>query len=126
MRPHGPLHSLTTRIPTAEKKMAEELDPKSVPEDVKRAAARAVSLLVEREFDELESLTNAIRTKATDMRRVLDDYLAQYGGNRFVLPPQLDAAFVWYAGASSSKVTWFCDFDLWTEHGRSDLTCELE
>jgi hypothetical protein len=88
----------------------------------KNLMREVIERLVSRRYVELETMTNGIRLKASDMDRAV----AEYG--RILVPPPENAFelldIVEVHGFSNTK--WSVVMPLWTrEEGRSDLSVEL-
>lgn len=81
-----------------------------------------VQLLIERKYDELESLSKGIRLKAEEIEVAIREY-----GRHLTIPSEsqysnLDVIEI----LGSNPRAWSVRFDLWTEEeGRSDLSLEL-
>jgi hypothetical protein len=95
---------------------------KPVRADILMSVKRVIEMLVRREFDELQNMTNGVRLTASEMAAAIDLY-----GRKLMLPPDdayslLDVIEV----RASMPKRWSTYMPLWTqEEGRSDLSFEL-
>jgi hypothetical protein len=88
---------------------------------LRTAVSIAVNLLVNGEYQVLESLTQGHFLSAAQLGRAIDDY-----GRRLIRPP--DSAFEHLGLVQTPDIepaTFQVAFPLWTEEGPSDLTLEL-
>lgn len=91
-------------------------------EKLQREVSEIIRLLVERQFKQLETLTNGVRLPAEQIQTAVDQY-----GRTLVVPPSdafklMDVVEV--HGRHPSQ--WSITMPLWTkEEGRSDLSIEL-
>ena len=93
-----------------------------MPNRLEQPVRQVLSLLAKRQYAELESLTEGVRLKATDIANVVADY-----GRTIIVPPDdayqlMDVVEV----TATLPPRWSITMPIWSkEEGRSDLSVEL-
>ena len=91
-------------------------------EEIQKQVDLLIKLLVDGQYDQIESLTKSVRLPADQMKSAINQY-----GRKLVEPPREAYKLMDVVEVQTAKPErWSITMPLWTEEeGRSDLTIEL-